>query len=397
LVGSSILVGLLLLELAVRLVEPREVLREFFVRPDPVLHHKLLPSARGRHKTPEFDVAYVINSLGLRDREISREKPAGTSRILMLGDSFTEGNGVDQKETFSSRLQAMLDQAGFGKRWQVINAGVGSYSPLLEYLYLKNGGLDLQPDLVILNFDLSDFYDDIQYTQLAEFDANGDPVAVRAEPEREKGSWPVEILVGFKDFLKRHTRTYNFVRRRIGGYVEAARHKQNFSGDIRFDKYAMLREVGEPQDDRAATLSYRYLSKIRDLLQARGVDLWVTVYPYGLQVSAREWAGGRRFWGFETGKLYSTRPQGFVELFCRANHLTVINMCDDFREISRTVYPLYYETDGHWLPAGHELVAKLLYRALAPYLQARESKPATVSQGRARPDRSREGTGKSEG
>jgi hypothetical protein len=381
LVGSSILVGFLLLELAVRLVEPREVIREFFERPDPVLHHKFLPGARGRHKTPEFDAAYVINSLGLRDREISRDKPAGMSRILMLGDSFTEGNGVDQKETFSSRLQAMLNQAGFGKRWQVINAGVGSYSPLLEYVYLKNGGLDLQPDLVILNFDLSDFYDDIQYTQLAEFDAKGDPVAVRADPEREKGSWAGEILVGFKDFLKRHARTYNFVRRRIGGYVEAARHKQNFSGDIRFDKYAMLREAGEPQGDRAWTLSYKYLIKIRDLLKARGIDFWVTVYPYGLQVSPREWAGGRRFWGFETGKVYSTRPQGLVEHFCRENDIPVINMCDDFKELSRTVYPLYYENDGHWLPAGHQFVATLLYRALVPYLQARETQPATVSQG----------------
>jgi hypothetical protein len=43
------------------------------------------------------------------------------------------------------------------------------------------------------------------------------------------------------------------------------------------------------------------------------------------------------------------------------------------------------------------LVAKLLYRALAPYLQARESKPATVSHGPARRDRSREGTRNSAG
>jgi len=32
---------------------------------------------------------------------------------------------------------------------------------------------------VILNLDLSDMYDDIDYTKLAVFDASGDPIAVR--------------------------------------------------------------------------------------------------------------------------------------------------------------------------------------------------------------------------
>jgi hypothetical protein len=64
-----------------------------------------------------------------------------------------------------------------------------------------------------------------------------------------------------------------------------------------------------------------------------------------------------------------------VERFCRANGIPVINMCEDFKELSRTVYPLYYEYDGHWRPAGHQLVATLLYRALVPYLQARASTP----------------------
>lgn len=379
LVVSSILVGFLFLELVVRMVEPREVIREFFERPDSVLHHKFVPGARGRHKTLEFDAAYVINSLGLREKEISRDKPAGTHRILMLGDSFTEGNGVDQNDTFSSRLQVLLDQAGPGKRWQVINAGVGSYSPLLEYLYLKDRGLDLRPDLVILNFDLSDVYDDIQYTRLAEFDATGDPIAVAAEPERRKGPWPIDVLVTSKDFVKKHTRTYNFVRRRIGHRLDEVRHPSNFSGDIQVDKYAMLREIGTPQDDRAWTLSYGHLLRIRDLLKAGGIDFWVTVYPYGLQVSPREWAGGRSFWGFEPGKVYSTWPQSLVERFCHQHDIPVINMCEDFAKQSRTVYPLYYEADGHWRPAGHELVATVLYRALVPYLQEREAMAATVT------------------
>jgi hypothetical protein len=371
LLSGSLLLGLFLVESVVRLIEPREVLREFFVTRDPVLHHRFIPGARGRQKTLEFDAAYAINSLGLRDEEMPLEEPFGTRRILMLGDSFTEGIGVDEKDVFSTRLQAMLDDAHLGERWRVVNAGLGSYSPLLEYLYLKNGGLDLHPDLVILNFDLSDIYDDIQYTKLAVFDGKGDPVAVRPEPPREKGAWPAEALIAVKDFVKEHTRIYNFLRRRID--VGGLRKEGDFSGNVRLDKYAMLREDVGPRDDRDWTLSYGYLIKIRDMLWARGIDFWVTVYPYGLQVSPREWGEGRLFWGFQKGRVYSTRPQRLVERFCINNDIPVINMCDEFKGISQTVYPLYYEYDGHWRPAAHEVAAEILCRSLIPYLQSHEA------------------------
>ena len=304
--------ALLLVELAVRLIEPREVLREYFERPDPVLHHRFIPGARGRHKTLEFDAIYAINSLGLRNEEIPRAKPARTRRILMLGDSVTEGNGVQASEVFSSRLEARLDQAGLAERWQVINAGVGSYSTLLELLYLMNGGLQLQPDLVVLNFDLSDIHDDIHYTRLAEFRANGDPIAVRPEPEPPSRSWPIALSIAVKEVVKTHTRLYNFTRRRIGRLLEKP---PDLSGDVRVDKYAMLREDQGPQDDSAWTLSYDYLRKIRALLRANGIDFWVTVYPYGHQVSPREWNRGRTYWGFVPGRVYSTRPQGLVAGF----------------------------------------------------------------------------------
>jgi hypothetical protein len=369
LLSGSVLFGLLLLELVVRLIEPSWFHREPFERHDAVLHHRFIPGAQGRYRTTEFDAAYVINSLGLRDRETSREKPAGVSRILMLGDSFTEGNGVEAEEAFSGQLQVMLDQAGLGKRWQVINAGVGSYSPLLEYLYLKNGGLSLQPDLVILSFDLSDVYDDIHYAQLALFDADGEPVAVRGQPLNRP--WPLRFLVAIKDLLKKHSRIYSLVRRRLD--VKRIRQKSNFSGDFRFDKYAMLREDVEPQDDRDWTLSYQYLLKIRDLLRSRGIHFWVVVYPYGHQISREEWGIGRAFWGFETGKVYSTRAQDLVEQFCRRNGIRVINTCEDFRETARSIYPLYFENDGHWRPAGHTVVANILYRVLVPYLREREA------------------------
>ncbi|MGA9121292.1 MAG: hypothetical protein WB699_18135 [Bacteroidota bacterium] len=364
---SSLIIFTGLLEGAVRLIEPREVMRYFFMTADTTVDHRFIPGARGRYETTEFNVPYNIDSWGLRDGEFPMEKPRGTRRILMLGDSFTEGDGVREEDTFSHRLQVLLDSAYTPGSWQVINAGVGSYSPLLEYIYLTRKGLAFTPDLVILNFDLSDIYDDINYTSRARFDSRGLPVGVEAEaPEAPKEG--IEAgLIGVKDFFKDHTRLYNFIRLRIDRYLEGARRKMNVSGDVRYDKYAFLRENYVPRDSDWA-LSFRYVRLIRDTLKARGIDFWLTVYPYGLQVNPKEWDSGRQFWGFKPDTLYSTRPQDFMEQFCRHNGIPVINLCSDFRTATRAVYPLYYDYNGHWRPEGHAIVAHRLFQSITSYV-----------------------------
>jgi hypothetical protein len=363
---SSLLFVLIVLEITVRLLEPREVMRYFFMSPDSVVDHKFTPGAIGHYKTPEFDVIYKINSLGLRDREIALEKPSGTKRILMLGDSFTEGDGVEQHETFSSLLQRKLDSLSLPQQWEVINAGVGSYSPLLEYLYLVREGVKLKPDLVILNFDISDVYDDITYSQRARVDDHGVPLGVGPESERVPENRLTALLIGIKDFAKEHLRLYNFIRLRIDRYLEGARHTMNTSGDVRVDKYAFLRPTYIPNDSDWA-LSHRYLLLIRDTVIARGADFWVTVYPYGLQVGEHEWHSGRQYWGFLPDTLYSTAPQQAMETFCIRNNITVLNLCEDFLKEHRSVASLYLDYNGHWRPAGHTVVARRLFQAIQSY------------------------------
>ncbi|MEK7251148.1 MAG: SGNH/GDSL hydrolase family protein, partial [Bacteroidota bacterium] len=149
----TIIICLGALEIVLRMLGPQG---EGHYHPigDNILHHKFKPYSTGRLKASELDTDYNINSLGLRDKEYSVQKPPSTFRILMLGDSFTEGDGVFSNETFSKRLEEKLQSQQGGMKFEVINAGVGSYSSLLEYLYVKNYGLQLNPDLVILNFDL---------------------------------------------------------------------------------------------------------------------------------------------------------------------------------------------------------------------------------------------------
>ncbi|OGL54617.1 MAG: hypothetical protein A3G31_12105 [Candidatus Schekmanbacteria bacterium RIFCSPLOWO2_12_FULL_38_15] len=91
------------------------------------------------------------NSLGFRDYEYGGKK-GNTFRILVLGDSFTFGAGVEFEDTFVKQLESILGEKNDGKKYEVINAGVMGYGTDQEYYYLKEWGFKLKPDLVIVAF-----------------------------------------------------------------------------------------------------------------------------------------------------------------------------------------------------------------------------------------------------
>jgi hypothetical protein len=87
------------------------------------------------------------NSKGVRgNREFAYGKPAGVTRIVVLGDSFTFGEEVGDDETFSHQLQSLIPDS------EVLNLGIHGYGHDQMLLYLKEEGIRYHPDLVILGF-----------------------------------------------------------------------------------------------------------------------------------------------------------------------------------------------------------------------------------------------------
>ncbi len=95
----------------------------------------------------------TINSLGMRDIEYERAKPAGVTRILVVGGSFTWGYGVADGENYTDVLEQVLTKSS-DRKYEVLNSGVSGWGTDQEYLFLKNEGFDYEPDIVIaaLNF-----------------------------------------------------------------------------------------------------------------------------------------------------------------------------------------------------------------------------------------------------
>jgi hypothetical protein len=112
-------------------------------RLDPELGWSLKPGAEAWSKATGLKVKYAINSLGYRGPEVSREKPQGTFRIVVLGDSHAFGFGIPEGQRFSNLLQ------GYFKNLEVVNLAVSGYGLDQMLLRLKRDGFPLKPDLVI--------------------------------------------------------------------------------------------------------------------------------------------------------------------------------------------------------------------------------------------------------
>lgn len=143
----STLFALLLSEAALRLFgfEPLYVSpeRDRYWKYDELLGWAHQPGQEGIFETPQFRTDVRINERGLRDRSHSYDRQDATQRILVLGDSFAWGYGVEESERFSQLLEKSLDV-------EVINAGVSGYSTDQELLWYENEGIKYETDLVIL-------------------------------------------------------------------------------------------------------------------------------------------------------------------------------------------------------------------------------------------------------
>src|SRR5436309_11914338 len=81
---------------------------------DPRLGYRLRPG-RCRFANREFATTYMINSRGLRDDETSLHEPT----VIVLGDSYAMGWGVEQDETYPQVIERNLGV-------KVLNAAISS-------------------------------------------------------------------------------------------------------------------------------------------------------------------------------------------------------------------------------------------------------------------------------
>lgn len=323
---------------------------------------------------------FQTNNRGLRRYgDTPEDKPPGTFRVLVLGDSQTDGY-VDNAESFSTRLERELDAPG--RPVEVLNAGVAGYSPAQEYLWYDVRGAELTPDLVLVTFypgnDALDLLDPAK--------PNVDPETGRAvrprEEEPAEGGSPLEGLrLGL---LARYAvqvgplagpwRQLGLPGRltEAGGFptdtlVQVFRtchgcYLQSLQQAVRAkrDPEAMRQAVA-----RAAAILARLDRDVRD----RGSRLAVLILPTRVQVEPSLAGPALRAVGnllglSEADLTYDDEVANTVRERLTASGVPTIWLREALAAAAGPE-PLYYSRDWHLNARGHAAVAPLIARGLA--------------------------------
>lgn len=230
---------------------------------DPVVNWRYMP---GSVKFEE-GVEHNYNNIGFRDIEHKLKKLSGDKRIVVVGDSITDGYGVKFNNIFSRVLQTKLNTA-----FEVINIAQGGMNFAQDVYLLKKYGVQYSPDIVVINFVLNDF-------------DSGSLVTADDSYNKEKEN-KIGLLGGmsidprFKSFLKQSAFIY-FVKRHIENI------KGVYTGEEILTQDYFSRIWSNKNNRLQISTAFKELSK---LSKQQNFDTYVLIWPVLIEYSTYRYA-----------------------------------------------------------------------------------------------------------
>lgn len=342
------------------------------------------PHSSAAFKTSEFEWTVKTNSLGIRDREIDPAHRAAT-RILAIGDSFTNGWGVGAQQAWPKVLERRLRQAG--RDVEVFNLAGAGASPKDYALIARRGVDELAPDLVLVGM--------LQGDDLAQLHFHGGKLdrsrvqgvferwlpnlsrhlghLAAARPldipaDRMRATWQHQARAVLSEELDPH-------QRRWWEGLDAQIRQMYLQGDLnpallRFtishpDLLAFTFDLDDAEVRRAIDTMAAQLVAARESCAAGGAGVLVFSVPAGPYVSRAAQQNLRRL-GFvlDETMLASDAPDEAIRRACLKAGVQFHSVTHRFREACRR-QTLYYEFDSHFNPAGQALFAEAVADVLA--------------------------------
>jgi lysophospholipase L1-like esterase len=359
LVVISTITALVIAEVFLSLFFPQRTVRQYLTdRPamfvaDETLFMTLEPGFNGYLKEAEFRVGVSINSLGYRQPEFDPLK-GSQLRILVVGDSFTFGYGVEESEGYVRVLEQELNALAPAKDIEVINTGVPAWWTDAYYLYLKTRGLDLEPDVVLLGLFMGNDIDarDARYAIWPELDAEGLPLATTSERVRiDNGHrvrtewrvrWKIPVLRNSHVFQLLYSSGKN-IGRALNPKIQAATlYTPSYSAETQavIERVKMLIEA------------------MARLCDERGVRFVVAMIPEKNQVYPDPDALSQG--------LDFTKPQRLFSQYFADKGIAYFDLLPAVREAAATVPDgeLYYSKDSHFTRTGYRVAGEEIARYL---------------------------------
>jgi lysophospholipase L1-like esterase len=302
-----------------------------------------VPNASTRFERVCFSVALRSNSYGARDRERPRDV-TGDHRVVVLGDSFAEGYGVDAEDRLSDRLEHQLGI-------EFLNFGTAyDFGPMqYQILYDRLAANFAHDQVVVLFLPANDFTDNDAefwysrrpgeferrhrpyYRQTA--DHNGYAPFYPDAPSRPNGAAATSAA---------HT-LFGDIRHWIGGNLwvsQAVRRAQMLLGARGYSGYYDF----EQRQLDAVLWSF---SKIKERAGTRTVTF--VVVPTLRDFDRR-------------GQLGESTLIATLRQFGAAHDFGVVDLLEPMRAMGGDPARFFLGCDGHWSREGNQAAADVLLR-----------------------------------
>ncbi len=331
-------------------------------------HHGLIPNQKSIAKWSSISYLIHTNSLGFRDKAV-HEIPlrSDKKRILLMGDSHTEGVGVNYSETFAGRLEEKLKD----QNYEVLNAAAVSYSPRIYYLKTKYliEEMGLRFDELFVIIDISDIQNEIVYEYFVPKKRSlFRNTLIKLKTQMINHSYTLHTLLRFQRaketerFLKKATVFDDY--RQKGDQADALElYASFFSG---FDDHILL---SNPQfhgvsgwldnpafsvlAEKGLNLGKNNMKKLKELCQDYGIRMTISVHPWEEQIRTMNPEDRYVKYWKDFSEEYNTGFINFYPSFISPPVSAALGM------------EYFIMGDNHWNSNGHWLVAEELYQYIS--------------------------------
>lgn len=258
----------------------------------------------------EYSFKRELNSLGYGDKEWEWEAMKNKTRILALGDSFTEGDGAHADSTWLKFLERNIDNPDY----YFMNAGICGSDPVFELYKMKNILNVYQAHIVLMCINQSDIQDIIVRGGYERFTDKGVTF--------QKGPWWEPIY--------------------------AMSHLSRLFFHIHYNQLLIPKKRYTKKVNTSIETIDKTITKVENMLSSNSAKLIVVFHPQKHEVKHNE------------------NPFKNLIEKQKAKDLYVIDLYNYYQtpEIKNNIVNYYWIKDGHHNAKGYELMAEGIYQGL---------------------------------
>lgn len=338
---------------------------------DARLNHTWPPNTFAEHAewiadNPDFPEPYIHHynaQAWIETYDVSIPKPQGTYRIFYVGDSFIEGCGPMQDSVPSLVERYLNEHVGSGPtRFEVVNTGTSSYSPVLYYILIRYFIQSYAPDAIVVAVDMTDVFDDWKCRETLVVDSDGNPYAA---PPRDLYRSPyVDTLQGAVKassgarlalYLTEHSYLYNLLEGIRRGQPPDSADSNAEDAQVLMPRWGWCQYERNDTTEKAVAFTLDMVGRIARYCREHGIQLLLTAVPHHQQYEAV--ASGRPRW--------SIRPHEDIRRVAEENGAAYL---DSYRSLAPWLMgsrqaEYYYSGNMHFSPRGNRLWAQAHIRA----------------------------------